>query len=209
MKDLIKLIFFLFSLSPVWRADFLAWVNRGFTGISPHFIKLQILDTAKNVDLWIETGTYLGETTLYLGRKGLPVISLEPSKELAESASRRFLSHPNICIVNSLSEDRLDAILSEVSPAVDHLAFWLDGHFSAGSTYCGPLQTPITSELSIIAKYNSRFNTITVFVDDFRCFVNGQTDYPDPSSLTIWADQNGFTWNIQHDIFIMRKRSIK
>lgn len=206
MRDLIKLILFLFSLSPVWRADLLAWVKRDFVGHSPHFIKLQILDTAKNVDLWIETGTYLGDTTLYLGGKGCPVISLEPSKELAELASRRFLSHPNISIENSLSEDRLDAILSEVSPAVDHLAFWLDGHFSAGSTYCGPQETPITSELAIIAKYNSHFNTITIFVDDFRCFVIGQTDFPAPSSLTIWADQNGFVWNIQHDIFIMRKR---
>lgn len=70
MKDLIKLVLFLFSLSPVWRADFLAWVKRDFMEHSPHFIKLQILDTAKNVDLWIETGTYLGDTTLYLGDKG-------------------------------------------------------------------------------------------------------------------------------------------
>jgi hypothetical protein len=203
IKVLIKLLVFLFRLGPVRRADFLAWVKRDFTGNSPQFIKMKILDSARNVDLWIETGTYLGDTTQYLGEKGCSVISFEPSKELADAASRRFLSQSNIQIVNSLSEDRLDEVLDETSPLVNHLAFWLDGHFSEGNTYCGPQQTPITSELNIIAKHASRFEIITIFVDDFRCFVSGQTDYPAPSSLTIWADENGFAWNIQHDIFIM------
>ena len=201
IKVLISLLVFLFSLGPIWRSDFLAWVRRDFVGHSPHFIKLKILDTAKSVDLWIETGTYRGDTTLYLGGRGCPVISFEPSVELASSARSKFLSHPNIQIVNALSEDRLDEILTEVSPNLGHLA----GHFSDGTTYCGPQQTPITSELKIIAQHLPRFGTVTIFVDDFRSFVNGQTDYPAPSSLTKWADQNGFAWNIQHDIFIMRK----
>lgn len=202
---LIRLLMFLLTLGPVWRADFLAWVRRDFVGHAPHFIKLKILDTAKNVDLWIETGTYRGDTTLYLGGGGCPVISFEPSAELAEAASSKFSSHPNIQILNALSEDRLDEILTEVGSTLEHLAFWLDGHFSEGSTYCGTQQTPITSELEIIARHHSRFSIVTIFVDDFRSFVNGQTDYPAPSSLTRWADQNGFAWNIQHDIFIMYK----
>jgi hypothetical protein len=124
---------------------------------------------------------------------------------LAEAAVRKFSDNPKIRIVNSLSEDRLDDILAEVHPALNHLAFWLDGHFSEGSTYCGTRQTPITSELEIIARHHSRFGMVTIFVDDFRSFVNGQADYPAPSFLTAWADNNGFAWNIEHDIFIMRK----
>jgi hypothetical protein len=124
---------------------------------------------------------------------------------LAEAASLKFLSRTNIQIVNALSEDRLDEILTQASPNLEHLAFWLDGHFSDGSTYCGTQQTPITSELEIIAQHHSRFSNVSIFVDDFRSFVNGQTDYPKPSSLTRWADENGFSWNVQHDIFIMHK----
>ena len=207
LKDLIRLVQFLLSLSPIYRAELLAWVRREFADQSPHFIKLKILDTARNVDLWVETGTFMGDTTLYLGKNLCQVVSFEPSKELAEAATQRFFAHPNIRIVNSQSEDRLDAILTDVSPATNHLAFWLDGHFSEGTTYRGSKETPIVSELEAIAKHNSSFRKITIFIDDFRCFVKGMTDYPAPGFLTIWAENNGFEWNVQHDIFIMRKIS--
>ena len=207
LKNLIRLVQFLLSLGPINRAELLAWVRRGFADQSPRFIKLKILDTAENVDLWIETGTFMGETTFYLGKDLCQVVSFEPSEELAEAAKQRFFAYPNIRIVNSQSEDRLDEILTDVSPAIDHLAFWLDGHFSEGTTYRGSKETPITSELETIAKHNSSFKEITIFVDDFRCFVTVMTDYPAPSFLTVWADENGFEWNIQHDIFIMRKIS--
>jgi hypothetical protein len=207
LKDLIRLVQFLLSLSPIYRAELLAWVRREFSDQSPHFIKLKILDTARDVDLWVETGTYMGDTTLYLGKNLCQVVSFEPSKELAEAATQRFFAHPNIRIVNSQSEDRLDAILTDVSPATNHLAFWLDGHFSEGTTYRGSKETPIVSELEAIAKHNSSFRKITIFIDDFRCFVKGMTDYPAPGFLTIWAENNGFEWNVQHDIFIMRKIS--
>jgi hypothetical protein len=207
LKDLIRLVQFLLSLSPIYRAELLAWVRREFADQSPHFIKLKILDTARDVDLCVETGTFMGDTTLYLGKNLCQVVSFEPSKELAEAATQRFFAHPNIRIVNSQSEDRLDAILTDVSPATNHLAFWLDGHFSEGTTYRGSKETPIVSELEAIAKHNSSFRKITIFIDDFRCFVKGMTDYPAPGFLTIWAENNGFEWNVQHDIFIMRKIS--
>lgn len=207
LKDLIRLFQFLLSLSPAYRADLLAWVRREFADQSPRFVKLKILDTAKNVDFWIETGTFMGDTTLYLGKNLCQVVSFEPSKELAEAATLRFIAHPNIRIINSQSEDRLDEVLTNVSPLTNHLAFWLDGHFSEGDTYRGSKETPIISELEAIAKHNSRFEEITIFIDDFRCFVTGMTDYPTPSFLTIWAEDNGFEWNVQHDIFIMRKFS--
>lgn len=207
LKDLIRLVQFLLSLSSVYRAELLAWVRREFADQSPRFVKLKILDTAKNVDFWIETGTFMGDTTLHLGKNLCQVVSFEPSKELAEAASLRFIDHPNIRIVNSQSEDRLDEVMTNVSPVTNHLAFWLDGHFSEGNTYRGSKETPIISELEAIAKHNSRFEEITIFIDDFRCFVKGMTDYPTPSFLTIWAEDNGFEWNVQHDIFIMRKFS--
>ena len=49
----------------------------------PHFIKMRILKSAKNVDVWIETGTYMGLTTDFLHRIGSSVVSIEASKELA------------------------------------------------------------------------------------------------------------------------------
>jgi hypothetical protein len=53
------------------------WHKRNFRSPSPSFIKLKILNS-ENMDncLWIETGTYDGETTYFLYKIAKKVISI-------------------------------------------------------------------------------------------------------------------------------------
>jgi hypothetical protein len=60
-------------------------------------------------------------------------------------------------------------------------------------------------ELSVVSAHKHRFNSIVVFVDDVRLFsrtADTPTDYPPITFLMNWANQNGFNWEIQNDIFI-------
>jgi hypothetical protein len=76
--------------------------------------------------------------------------------------------------------------------------FWLDGHFSAGVTARGDVDTPIVAELdSVLGR--SGWNDV-VLIDDARLF--GQGDYPSLS----WIQQRvadarpGWRFQVRDDI---------
>ena len=168
-----------------------------------HFVKMSILDKAAGVDVWIETGTYLGQTTRKLSKIATRVISIEPSLELVNAARKRLRRLSNIEIIQGLSENHLGPVLSTISSQNSKsVAFWLDGHYSQGTTYLGPVETPIIDELQTISENLPNFQKIWVFVDDFRCFVSRDRDYPLPELLVHWAVGNQLRWSVQHDIFI-------
>lgn len=204
---ILKFIPFYFSLELADKMEFVAWWRRNFVSPAPQFIKMRILQSAKNVDVWIETGTYMGRTTDFLRQIGSSVVSIEASKELALKAERLFERHTNVQIVYGLSEDELEKILEGLGSEVRRIAFWLDGHFSGGPTHLGPVETPIQKELEIISRKLKRFDEVSVFIDDFRCFVKQETDYPGTEILSCWARENNLSWSVEHDIFIARTRT--
>ena len=202
---ILKFILFYISLSPANKVEYVGWWKRSFSSPAPHFVKMRILETAKKVDVWVETGTYMGQTTELLSRNTSRVISIEPSRELAKRAAKLLAHNQNVRIVNGLSENELPIILEDLPSESLNVAFWLDGHYSEGPTHLGPVETPIVEELRVIAAQLQKFQEVVVFIDDFRCFVNEQTDYPSTSFLSTWADSNGMSWSVEHDIFIARK----
>ena len=202
---ILKFIRFCFSLPYTEKIEFISWWHRDFESPAPHYVKMRVLDSAVNVDVWIETGTFMGRTTDFLRQNSSLVVSIEPDEELAANATQLFKRYPNVRIVKGLSEDELERILSELRFKGGHIAFWLDGHFSGGTTHLGPIETPIQKELEIIAQNLQYFNEVSVFIDDFRCFANRETDYPSTDVLAFWAAKNNMPWSVQHDIFIARK----
>ena len=182
----------------------LKWRSSNYSSPSPQHIKIQVLESnsLKNAT-WIETGTYLGDTTLKLAKIAQKVISIEPQVELSEFATNRLKRQKNVEIINATSESCITAILKGMSgPA----CFWLDGHYSGDVTFQGSEISPISTELSAISNYLLS-NQIVVFVDDFRLFVNSaSTGYPPQSSLVAWATQNNLSWTVEHDIFIAKSR---
>jgi hypothetical protein len=204
---ILKFIYFYLSLTSAGKVEYVGWWKRNFRSPAPHFVKMSILGTSKNVDVWVETGTYMGQTTEFLARNTSRVISIEPSPELAKRAEVLFAQNQNIQIVNGLSENELPSILEALPSDSLNIAFWLDGHYSEGSTHLGPIETPIVQELRAIEAQLQKFQELAIFIDDFRCFVNQQQDYPQTSFLSRWAESNGMSWSVEHDIFIARKIS--
>ena len=181
---------------------YFAWRQRRFNPPSPKYVKDQILtNNCIPGAVWIETGTYLGETTLYLAKHGFKVTSLEPSKYLFDFNRIRLRKHENIKLVNGTSEEFFETEVVGINAPVN---FWLDGHGSGDVTFVNENITPIKFELDVIEKHLKDLGLVCIFVDDFRGFPKARIgdDYPSRNFLVDWALRNNLNWDVQHDIFI-------
>jgi hypothetical protein len=195
-----------------WEA--LAWADAGFSLPAPWSIKMAVLDRYKIPGaVFIETGTLYGDTTRYLAQEAPRVVSLEPMKSLFLSSKDRLSDLQNVILINKSSEDGFKEAIAKAES--EDLCFWLDGHFSRENTFDGGRDTPIIFELETIAEdyRNGRIHNAIVFVDDVRLFVQQYRELPDSPArdgypplfwLASWAENLGFSWFIEHDIFIAR-----
>jgi hypothetical protein len=183
------------------------WAEREFAVPSPHFVKQKVLLRNGLRDAtWVETGTYMGDTTNALSQVAKMVYSIEPEPTLFSKAEQRFSNTSNVKIINGLSEDVLPRLLPTLNGDV---CFWLDGHYSAGITFKGPQETPIVEELSAIEKNLARMSKFVVMIDDVRCFDPRKPEfsaYPPVDFLVDWARKHNLSWHIEHDIFIAQNR---
>jgi hypothetical protein len=185
---------------------YIEWGGRGFAAPSPHFIKQAcLLRNGTPSATWIETGTFLGQTTEFLAKHASHVYSIEPEPTLFRNAVNYFGRFANVEIINGTSESVFPQLLPKVSGDVN---FWLDGHYSAGPTFKGPKDTPIVEELDEISLHLGRLGKVCVLIDDVRCFHPENPEfsaYPPIDYLVNWARENRLPWHVEHDIFIAAK----
>jgi hypothetical protein len=185
----------------------LRWAKKGFPVPAPGSVKWSCLTRHgfKNAT-WVETGTFVGETTNFLSKTAERVVSIEPEPELFRKAQQRFAGINNVEIINGLSEVIFPSLLPTIRGRVN---FWLDGHYSAGITHLGPQETPIIDELQAITDNIQNFESVCVMVDDVRLFGNtasalNDPAYPDIDVLVDWSRDNKLAWTIEQDIFIIK-----
>lgn len=196
---------------PLYR-DFLVpfrafrkWRQRDYSVPTPNAIKRAVLRrNGIPGSTWVETGTFTGGTTRYLAGLGSRVITVEPEPTLYANATANLADLPHVTVVHGAAEHVFPELLPTVSGDV---SFWLDGHYSAGSTYKGEKDCPTEDELREIARNLPRFGKVAILIDDLRCFLPQETDYPDYPSIDFlvdWAREHDFFWHVEHDIFIAR-----
>jgi hypothetical protein len=180
------------------------WRRSNYSSPSPQHVKIKVLISHSLPNAtWIETGTYLGDTTSKLSKIAKKVISIEPQTELSLFASTRLKRKKNVEVINATSEGCIIKVLAGVSGPT---CFWLDGHYSGDVTFQGSEISPILLELDAISSYLTK-NKVVVLVDDFRLFVNSATTgYPPQSTLIDWASENNLSWTVEHDIFVAKSR---
>jgi hypothetical protein len=180
------------------------WVARDYAAPSPPPIKRAVLRRNGLPDAtWIETGTYLGDTTAFLATFARRVVTIEPDAAHHARAVERFRGVPGVEVVRGLSEEKLPGLLAGIS---GNLCLWLDGHFSGGTTFQGPKDTPIAEELAAVGWVLPRLDRVVVLVDDIRCFQSARPGdaYPPLDFLVDWARTNAMAWHVEHDIFVAR-----
>ena len=193
------------------RKSFKNWRTRNFSPPSPDVIKHQILKNNNLKDsLWIETGTYYGETTKLLSKISKKTISIEADKNLFETSNKILKNFKNVEILNGKSEDLLDKVISK-NLNFKNVCIYLDAHLCQDhlkntKTFGNEnTATPILNELEIISKYVASFEKIVVLIDDIRLFQGKFQNYPDKNTLVNWCEENDFLWEIEQDMFICKK----
>ena len=163
-----------------------------------------IKDYARRFDLpvFVESGTHVGNMVEAVREDFQDIYSIELAPALAAQASARFAGLSHIHLVQGDSGEILGEVLAGIErPCV----FWLDGHYSAGITAKGPLETPIEKELGHIAAHALAHQHV-ILIDDARLFT-GAGDYPHVRQLEDWAARAGFTsCTIEDDIIRIHRR---
>lgn len=183
------------------------WTGRHYASPSPAHIKRSVLIRLGLPNaVWVETGTFMGDTTAYLAEHSNAVYTIEPENFLYEKATQRFKNHQKIKVLHGLSEKVFPILLPTLHGPIN---FWLDGHYSGGITHQGPVDCPVREELEYIERNLYRYEKTVILIDDVRCFnpdITEYADYPDLNFLVDWSRKNKLVWQIEHDIFSASKR---
>jgi hypothetical protein len=166
------------EIGPMWPAV-LEWWDSGCDPPPPNARKRQLLHETlcfHRLQVAIETGTFLGDTTAFLADRCRRVTSIELDPGLAARAHERFRDRSEVTVLEGDSGELLEGVLAGVhEPAL----FWLDGHFSGVyegvQTARGRDDTPLRRELDTIAAWPHAPESV-ILIDDARML--GLPDYP-------------------------------
>jgi hypothetical protein len=111
-------------------------------------------------DIFIETGTYKGETTKWASTQFKEVHTIELSESLYHQFKDELLSTGNIMTYLGDSRDILPEILPNIK---NNILFWLDGHYAGGVTSGKDDPCPLLKEMEIILCRN---NNDIILIDD-------------------------------------------
>lgn len=160
---------------------FEAWKEAGSLPPMPHWGKqLVIREYIEKFSppVFVETGTYKGDMVYAMQPHFEEIYSIELDEELFRKALKRFAGFRDVHIIHGQSGEVLPEMMkSRTRPCL----FWLDAHYSGGSTAKAEVETPIMQELNCIFAHPVAEEHI-LLIDDARCFT-GENDYPSLKTL--------------------------
>ncbi|MFN3404609.1 MAG: hypothetical protein ACK40G_10975 [Cytophagaceae bacterium] len=180
------------------------WQAAGCPVPPPHIVKQKTIQRFHELfpyDLFIETGTFLGDMVDMQKKRFKKIISIELQHELFVNAKNRFKKYPGITILEGDSGKVLNKIMPEIN---DPAIFWLDGHYSGFETARGDKDCPIYEELAAI--FSGKELSHVILIDDARCFT-GEGDYPKVEALASYIKSKDEQYHIEviHDIICCHK----
>lgn len=162
--------------SPLHRSYTLKKFKSPTGSLSAEF--LSDLKRIFHADVFVETGTFMGGTTLEASRIFKSVHTVELSEELYRQSQARFAGRDNIHGYQGDSGKIFPELLKKIDGKI---VFWLDGHYSEGVTAKADLNSPILCEL--VAIKNAGITDSVILIDDLRMFPNSWTRLPERASL--------------------------
>ena len=140
---------------------------------------LRFMQREFGLDVFIETGTYRGDTAVWASQHFKTVHTIEFSKELFDETAEKYRCRENIHFIYGNSPEKLAEIVRQLdAPAV----FWLDAHHCSSNTAGRGLRAPVLEELDAIALSKEHH---FILIDDARLFL---APPPDPHSLDEYPD---------------------
>ena len=124
----------------------------------------RILSIKGDKKIFVETGTAVGETSLWASKNFDQVITIELMDDLYDSCMQRFWDIDNIKLIYGDSAKWIDIIFDNIkTPAV----WFLDAHnVNRDDGIVPPIETPILDEIRKIVYSRSE----CIIIDDLRLF---------------------------------------
>lgn len=142
---------------------FMAPKNEHFS-LNINFLKL--LKNTFHSEIFVETGTFLGDTAAYASQVFDKVHTIELDLGLYNQAINKFQNNSRVSVYHGNSKSVLNTILPNLKDK--KALFYLDAHWSGTGTARGDETTPIITELKLL-KFHKITNAIIV-IDDIRYF---------------------------------------
>ena len=160
-----------------------------FKIINPHswskYRQLKAVGKRTNADCFVETGTFLGNTSMRCSRAFKQVFTIELDEKLFQQAKDYLSSRDNVVCIQGDATVELPLVLQR--PECNNAVIFLDGHFSSGKTAHGDVPEPACELLASLAEFKSKINGIVV--DDFRLF-GVEAGWPHKSELLRTAEEH-------------------
>lgn len=134
------------------------------------------LKAAVGIQRAVETGTYRGRTARALATVFGAVVTIELSVELHQQAEAALRDTPAITALQGHSSQVLRDVADPATPTL----FFLDGHWSAGSTAGADDECPVLDEIAAIGASNP---ADCLVIDDAHWFAASP---PPPHKASAW-----------------------
>lgn len=172
---------------------------RGSPAPPPHQIKqywVCLFQRRYSLRTLVETGTFKGTMLRAVAGQFQEMYSIELSQHYYARAVEMFSCYEHVTLLHGDSGIELASVLRGVT---NRCLFWLDAHYSEGTTARGDKETPILDELEAIRRHQR--NDHVILIDDARCF-DGDNGYPTLTELheTLKRINPRFTVRVVDDI---------
>lgn len=176
------------SMEPTRRLAAFAWTRGShLQGPSAHAKHRHLLDVFRQRGhrVFVEAGTYHGETAAFFVSHADDITSVELHDGLYSDAVHRFAGEPKVVIVHG---DALEEVPRIVANASAPPLVFLDGHCSGAGTATGEEMEPAAAMLPSLGK--TAPPRTTVVIDDLRLFGSGLFGFPQLDTLTAAARES-------------------
>ena len=163
--------------------------------IDNNFINELTKNDSSSFKIFVESGTYLGETIFTMEKYFDQLYTIEINEKFYNNVKNKYNGN-KINFYLGASEDKLTEICNLLK---ENTIFFLDGHWSAGDTGKGEKDCPLYEELNVINEL-FKHNGI-IIVDDVRLFGKGPNN---GNEICNWEDIN-----IEKLLSIIEKRTSK
>lgn len=137
----------------------------GVKTMGPPVQFIELLRAEFGLDVFVETGTFLGNTAVWAGRRFKRVYTIEAHKPNYDKAVLEHGQAGNIHFLHGNSADLLPGVLDEIR--ADAL-FWLDAHWMGMGSHGESSECPLLQELQHI---NHSASAHFILIDDARLFL--------------------------------------
>ncbi len=136
------------------------------------------LRTQLPLKVFVETGTFRGDTTAAVANSFPEIHTVEFSRAIFDQTAERLRGLANVNMIFGSSPDALLQMREKLKS--ESVLYWLDAHWCGGSTSGEQYECPLLAELSAIAALNEKS---VILVDDARFFI---APPPEPHSVSGW-----------------------